>query len=76
MRIIAHDKKNNLEWRVNYIDFGRNGKIKHIRGLTTFHGIEDYPIGGHADYVDLDKTVELEVIYDREREVPIRREED
>ena len=62
MKIIA--KGNEHTYTVNHIEFEKDGTIKYIKGYFEWAGVKDYPIGGHADYMDIDRKIKLEVVYD------------
>ena len=59
MKIIAHG--NGHEYTVNHIEFKKDGTIKHISGFMEWNGKKDYPIGAHADHMDLYKNIALTI---------------
>ena len=62
MKIIAHG--NGHEYTVNFIDFEKDGTIKHILGFMEFAGKKDYPIGASAEYMNLYKDIALTITGD------------
>ena len=62
MKIIAHG--NGYEYTVNYIEFERNGDVKHILGFMDLYGKKDYPIGAAAECMELYENVTLTISKD------------
>ena len=59
MKIIA--RGNHHTYTVNYIEFKKDGTVNYIKGFMDFNGQKDFPIGAHAEYMDLYENVSLTI---------------
>lgn len=64
MRFVAIGKHGKWD-RITHLQTDAHGRIVWIRGLITWQGVKEYPIGAHRGYCDLSEiTIE---IYDEDK---------